>query len=344
VGTLGAPVHAQSNGEASAVAPAAQTSTPDKAAADVLFSKGRKLIAEGKVADACRAFEESYRLDPADGTLINLGVCHADEGRIATAWGELKESLTRAKKTGNAAREQLAQSRLQEIEPRLPYLTLEVPAYARLQDLEVSVNGTRFGEAVWGTPLPMDPGSVSVKVRAPGYRVHQQTFALVEKEQKRLVLPKLEPEPRAAEPTARADAGADVRAESARKASGLRYVGLALVAVGAASAGVGGYFGLSAIRDDRRADDACPKTDGRVRCSPDAVGYSEDARSKASIANVTLSVGAGLAAAGVVTWALAKRRERRSAHALQDGAGAAPASASVRLSITPTGVRLGGSF
>ncbi|HMC95609.1 MAG TPA: hypothetical protein VKO16_12645, partial [Polyangia bacterium] len=59
----------------------AQTSADDQALATVLFEKGRQLISEGQVSQACPAFEESERLDPSGGTILNLALCHELEGR-----------------------------------------------------------------------------------------------------------------------------------------------------------------------------------------------------------------------------------------------------------------------
>src|SRR5205823_10205853 len=64
----------------------------DKSLATQLFKEGRTLVDQGKVAEGCRKLEESHRLDPGGGTLLNVALCHEKEGRSATAWAEFTEA------------------------------------------------------------------------------------------------------------------------------------------------------------------------------------------------------------------------------------------------------------
>ena len=68
---------------------AQQSSTLE--ASNARFDDG-KLLKEGKVPEACAAFEESYRLAPRAGTLLNLGLCHEQEGKLVVARRELAEA------------------------------------------------------------------------------------------------------------------------------------------------------------------------------------------------------------------------------------------------------------
>ncbi len=54
----------------------AQPSDQDKALAATLFDEARALMAQDKVSPACRKLEESRRLDPLPGTVLNLAACH----------------------------------------------------------------------------------------------------------------------------------------------------------------------------------------------------------------------------------------------------------------------------
>src|SRR5262249_6120128 len=90
----------------------AQPSAAERAQAEALFNDGKKLLKEGKTAEACRKFEGSYHIDPTPGTVLNLATCHEKEGRIASAWGEFKEALAAAKKANRKDREKLARDRI----------------------------------------------------------------------------------------------------------------------------------------------------------------------------------------------------------------------------------------
>lgn len=69
-----------------ALAPAmARADGADREAADALFREGRLAADVGNYAVACPKFAESYRLDPAPGTLLNLGDCEENQGELALA-------------------------------------------------------------------------------------------------------------------------------------------------------------------------------------------------------------------------------------------------------------------
>src|SRR4051812_48456348 len=83
----------------------ARAATPaDKAAAESLFASALALLSEKKFSEACPKLEESQRLDPASGTLLNLAWCHEMEGKTATAWAEYKKLLALADAEGRVDR------------------------------------------------------------------------------------------------------------------------------------------------------------------------------------------------------------------------------------------------
>src|SRR5437868_13705153 len=106
----------------------AQPAGPEAALAEVLYQKGRELMAQGKAAEACPKFAESYRLDATTGTLLNLASCHETEGKLATAWLEFSRSVALARRDRRSDRVRFAQDRLAAIEPKLSYLTVMVPS------------------------------------------------------------------------------------------------------------------------------------------------------------------------------------------------------------------------
>src|SRR6186713_2867899 len=99
----------------------------DKVAAESLFADGRRLLAQGKFAEACPKFAESQRLDPAIGTLLNLADCYEKVGRTASAWAAFREAAALSHHGGDAKREAVAKERAAALEAQLSTLAIAVP-------------------------------------------------------------------------------------------------------------------------------------------------------------------------------------------------------------------------
>src|SRR5258708_39182856 len=69
-----------------------QEQAEEGALAEMLYRQGRALVAEGKAAEACPKFAESYRLDATTRTLLNPASCHKTQGKLATAMPEFSRS------------------------------------------------------------------------------------------------------------------------------------------------------------------------------------------------------------------------------------------------------------
>src|SRR5690242_9793251 len=76
----------------------------DKATADRLFDEGRAAMAAKDYASACPKLEESQRLDPALGTLLNIGLCYEGQGRVASALAVWREAEEQARGAGETKR------------------------------------------------------------------------------------------------------------------------------------------------------------------------------------------------------------------------------------------------
>ena len=168
----------------------------DVVLAETLYNEGRRLVEEGKFQEACPKFAESYRIDPATGTLLNLASCHEALGRFATAWTQYHEAVLAARRDQRPDRVSYAQERLAAIEAKLSWLTIQVPAAARVDGLELTLDGVRIGEAVFGIAPPIDAGVHHVEAQAPGYRAWTDEVSITkEGERYTLNVPALEPVP-----------------------------------------------------------------------------------------------------------------------------------------------------
>jgi hypothetical protein len=157
-----------------------QSSGADVALSEVLYRQGRKLMTEGKVAEACPKFAESYRLDAATGTLLNLAACHEAEQRLATAWLEYLQGLILARRDRRDDRVRFAEARLAAIEPRLSRLTVVVSPGIDVRSLEIRIDEALVGVAGIGIPTPVDRGEHTVTAQAPGRPSWSQRVAIQE--------------------------------------------------------------------------------------------------------------------------------------------------------------------
>jgi hypothetical protein len=285
----------------------AEPSPADKSLATVLFQQGRALLEQNRVAEACRRFEESQRLDPGGGTLLNLASCHEREGRTATAWAEFTEALGTARRDRRTQRIELAEARINALEPKLCRLEIVVSSAVDMPGLEVKRDGTSIGRAAWGLPMPVDPGEHVVEVAAPGKKPWRASLVVKnEAETWSLTVPPLADAP-AAPPPAKPGAGAPNATDSAgltQETPAAPAGGPPLAAawtagvIGVVGIGVGSYFGLRAMSKQKESDRACPYD--VCRPGSDGLLYDQQARQAADLSTVGFTVGAvGL---GVSAW------------------------------------------
>lgn len=171
---------------------AAQSST---AQAEALFRRGKELMAQGKFAEACEAFDASQRAEPAVTTQLNQADCRAKNGQFATAWGLF---VGAARQTRSASDDEgrrlhkVASERARELEPRLSTLTIVVPESSRVPGLEILRGDDLVDPATWNQALPIDGGTYDVTARAPGNADWRTTVTIgAERDARAIEVPKL---------------------------------------------------------------------------------------------------------------------------------------------------------
>lgn len=266
--------------------------------AEALFREGRELLAEGRATEACPKFQESYELDPALGTLLNLAACHEREGKTATAWAEFSDAAQTAQRAGDA-RHEFASSRVVALSKKLSRLTIQLEDG---EGVEVTVNGQRLGSGAWGSAIPLDPGSYTVRATKPGAEPWSETVVIPPgPSEQTLEVPGLEPASSAAPGSSsegRAPAGTsstnDHSVEGDSSSGLLRPSVLTAGTIGLVGLGAGTYFGLRTFSKKRVVDDHCSEAAG---C--DAVG--EQANRAAHQAAWMSNIGFGVGLLGVTT-------------------------------------------
>jgi hypothetical protein len=165
---------------------------PAAAQAEAQFDRGKQLMAEGKTAEACAAFESSQKLEPLVTTLLNLAACREKNGELASAWAWFVEAerQTRGKSGGERKLNQTAKERAAKLAGRLSKLTITVPH--EVPELEVLRDATPVERGTWNTALPVDGGTFTIAARAPGHRKWStQVTIATERDAKTVEIPAL---------------------------------------------------------------------------------------------------------------------------------------------------------
>ena len=289
----------------------------DSAMAQSLFDQAKALMAKGHASDACPKLEESQRLEPRSGTLINLASCYEQTGRLASAWSKYIEAATSAKAATNAEREMVARERAAALAPRVSKLVIVVdPTLREVAGLQITRDGVAIGKPAWGVALPSDPGEHRVVAKAPGYEPLQIDVKLVGEGQTRTVevsglalqanaatRPSGPAQPASETPVAHPE---EVVNEQGLGAS--RVAALIVGGVGVAGVGVGAVFGLLSKSKHDEVAKLCQGSDCSTQAGVDA---SNAAQTYGNISTVAMIVGGVGVATGITLWVTAPRRETR---------------------------------
>ncbi len=277
----------------------AEGSLADKAAAQTLFDEGRKLMADGKFAEACPKLGESQRLDPGVGTQFHLADCYERIGQTASAWAGFLEAASGAKALGQTEREKVARERAAALAPRLSKLTIVAARAADVPGLEIKRDGSAVGRPLWGTAVPVDPGSHTIEAVAPGKKPWRSTVQLAGEHASIVVsVPAFDDAPPAERSNA-ATVAAPGGGEAASSVPARRTVALIVGGVGVVGLGIGTVF---AIQAKSKYDDSlahCTEED-KNKCFDEGVRLRGEARSAGNVATVAMGIGGAALIAGAV--------------------------------------------
>ena len=285
------------------------------AKAEAAFDRGRALLRQGRVGEACLELEESQRLDPGLGTQLNLADCYERSGRFASAHALFVEVVAGARNHGQEQREKVARTRATALEAKVSQLVIAVPAGAG-PELHVERDGKELRPGEWNVLVPVDPGLHRVRAWGPGVGEWSTEVSVGEEgELHEVAVPFNDARP--------------FLAPLHRK------FGLAAGGVGVAGVLVGSFFGMRAI--SKKSDAARAGCDGRSCETAESGALRDEARSAGDVATLAMGVGAAsLAAAAVLLWVVPEPEP--------DAEGGDRSARSARLEVSPQIFARGGGL
>jgi hypothetical protein len=282
--------------------------------AESLFSEARTLMKAGDPEAACPKLSESYRLAPAPGTLLNIGICERQRGRLATAWSKLREFVDKVPASDD--RYAFAAEQIATLEPRLPHLRIRI-AEGTPAGSVVRLDGVELGAASLDTWIAVDPGEHQVTLTAADGRTSQRLSMAAEGGDSVMELSLPEPAihpaptPKPAPPVAapRAPSAKSVPPVHGSAHPELKTWGYATLTLGGASLIAAVTFGAMALHQKEVLHDNCTAHE----CEEAGLTAAERGNRFVTVSNVALAVGAASTVAGIVLlWKAGQSGERTS--------------------------------
>jgi hypothetical protein len=268
-----------------------------KIVAEKLFSEGRAELERGRAEAACPMLAESQRIDPAGGTALLLAICYEQQGRVATAWAAFRTARAMATRDGREDRAQVADERLQALEPKMSYLALTFTSVAAVPALQVDVDGLQLGGPSRALPIPVDAGVHVVRATAPGFDPFVKAITVT------------------APGTTQVEVGPLVTTTPVKRPGSARTIALITsVGVGVAAVGVTAVFGIRAMVAEERKPAHCSSDD--TLCRNRASELEDRRATSATVSTVAGMVAAASAAGVIVLLVLPRTEERKTAWAV----------------------------
>jgi hypothetical protein len=274
----------------------------DPAAARVQLKEGFELTQKQMFAEALLHLEEALRLDPSSAkTLINLADCEEHLARLVAAQKHWVQARDRATEEGSSAIAVEATRRLDELEARMPTLTIRVQR--AVPGATVERDGVALGQVSLGMALPVDPGKRTVRVRAPGRADAKYEVMMAEGDHNTVVVAP------GAELPASPDAPDAEEVQTPRVWQ--RPLGYGLAGAGAIGVGTGLFFGLQtkSKNDASNADGHCDATG----CDATGKKLRNEAIQDGNASTIACIAGGALLAVGLVLAVTAPSGEARPA-------------------------------
>jgi hypothetical protein len=293
---------------------------PDmRATAEKLYQDAYRLAQKGELARACEMYAESDRLDPANGTKLELARCYEKTNRPASAWALYVIVADADQVSGkNKARETAARARASALDGVLPKIVVKVPlSAAGVPGLEITRDGMPLSKALWETPLPVDLGAHRIRASAQGFIPWEGEATVTKMAETAVVtIPALERAPATntivKSPVTRGEA------EANKGGSGPPVLALVLGGAGLAGLAAGGACGGAAFAKwadvKELAAQQCSDPKGFSGCTQTVADKGAEASRLATASTVGFVAGGAALAGATVAWiALSSDKRGRTA-------------------------------
>jgi len=298
----------------------------DTLRAEALFVAGKALLEQHEYARACPLLRDSFDLEPGTGALLALAICLEGQGKLASAAATYEKVALRAAEEQRTDRVRVARDRGAALQQQASTIAIVPPVEPLLSEgFSILRDGVPVGEAQFGVQLPCDGGEHVIEISASGKKPWRTRIWLAPAGDRRTVsIPALDDtsgETTAAAPTLHAAAltmsastsltapsrrmaenaqprtqisTAAERSEPPRPGARLRLSSIALLTVGAATLGVGTFYGIRAMVKQEGSQSGCT---GNM-CGAQGKADRLAALSAGNKATIAFVAGGALAAAG----------------------------------------------
>lgn len=173
---------------------ASSADTPSARAPDPkvveLYREARELVNAGRWDKACPKFEQAMAKQPTASILVNVGDCHAHDGKLAQALDDYAVARELNRDTRDEARRAAItaeiDAREKALAPRVPRLRVVVEN--PVAGMVVRRNGEVIADDSFGADVAVDPGAYEVTAEAPGHSAAPRAITLKEGSRERVTI------------------------------------------------------------------------------------------------------------------------------------------------------------
>jgi hypothetical protein len=250
-----------------------------------LFDQGRDLAKKGEWAAACSKFAESFALDHATGTELNLGDCHEHLGHAQIAWHFFDTAAAEFARASDK-RAEFARGRADALLPKLATIIVKI-AEPQAPGLAIAIGGHAVARGADTSSITdhFDPGNITVEATMPGKQPFVRTTTAIAGATVLVEIPTFSTAVAKAAPTER-------RRSRVHLALGLGIAGGA-IEIGAVAIAV---VAKSQFNRELQNGDCVRTSSGMVACNPTGLPKIQSAN---TLGDIGTGVGVAAAACGV---------------------------------------------